>query len=429
MTETTRTAPDPGPRVTREQMLDFSRLRRASDRRMLGGVAEGLGRHLDVDPLLIRVVFAILTVFGGAGLVLYVLAWISIPREGKYDSVLSRPLRLDPTRVMSAALLIAAVIASITMIGAITVSAPRPGPVLAVSLVAIVAFALISRRQEHSAQTSHTLQTSDVQAAVTTPTGTDAPLAAGSGDDGGALGYGSPTPGGIPPARPSRPPRSHLFGMTMAVIAIALGALWVVDETGTTVSPSVYPGTALGIIAVALIVGAWWGRSRLLILVGLFTTLLTAALTIVGPGPYGESIYAPASTAALRADYSYGAGRIVLHLDDLRDPEILDGRTISISSRVGQVELVVPSSLDVGVRAHVDHGNIRGLRSIQDFEQGEKLVSALPGSHDVNVDIQLRFGEVVVRQTVCPGPPLPNAENPITLQTQVGGTDVPAACN
>src|SRR3712207_7468734 len=48
------------------------RLTRASDDRMLAGVAGGLGRHFELDPLLFRVGFAVLTLFGGAGLRLYI---------------------------------------------------------------------------------------------------------------------------------------------------------------------------------------------------------------------------------------------------------------------------------------------------------------------------------------------------------------------
>ena len=67
---------------------------------MIAGVCEGLSRHFDVDPLLIRVVLGALTVFGGAGIVLYVLAWLTIPEDDAYDSIASRALHQDPERTM-----------------------------------------------------------------------------------------------------------------------------------------------------------------------------------------------------------------------------------------------------------------------------------------------------------------------------------------
>ena len=63
------------------------RLRRRTSDRVIGGVAGGLGDYLNVDPILLRAGFAGLMIFGGAGLVLYVLGWILIPAQGQEDSM------------------------------------------------------------------------------------------------------------------------------------------------------------------------------------------------------------------------------------------------------------------------------------------------------------------------------------------------------
>lgn len=56
------------------------RVRRDTTRGMLGGVAAGLARHLDVDVVWVRLAFVLSTVFvSGFGLVAYVAAWIIIP--------------------------------------------------------------------------------------------------------------------------------------------------------------------------------------------------------------------------------------------------------------------------------------------------------------------------------------------------------------
>jgi len=47
---------------------------RSRTNRVLLGVAGGLGERLGVDPVLVRVAFAVLALAGGAGLVLYLLA-------------------------------------------------------------------------------------------------------------------------------------------------------------------------------------------------------------------------------------------------------------------------------------------------------------------------------------------------------------------
>jgi phage shock protein C len=55
-------------------------VRSATDSR-LAGVCGGLGEYFDVDPTLIRLVWALLTIFSGLvfGVVAYLLCWIVMP--------------------------------------------------------------------------------------------------------------------------------------------------------------------------------------------------------------------------------------------------------------------------------------------------------------------------------------------------------------
>ena len=57
-------------------------LRRDPENGMVAGVCEGLGKRLDIDPLLLRIVFGATTLASGLGLVAYVLAWMLVPAEG-----------------------------------------------------------------------------------------------------------------------------------------------------------------------------------------------------------------------------------------------------------------------------------------------------------------------------------------------------------
>lgn len=167
-------ASDAGPRVTREQVRDIRTIRRARDDRMVAGVCEGLSRHLDVDPLVVRVVFAALTIFGGAGVVLYCLAWISIPSEDSYDSPASTWLRRDPDRILVAGLAIAALATIATMIGAIGFSAPNPFPAIVIGLLALALFAVLSRRPHDNSTSATTLASADDEPTTVLPmTSTD----------------------------------------------------------------------------------------------------------------------------------------------------------------------------------------------------------------------------------------------------------------
>ncbi|WP_344345564.1 PspC domain-containing protein, partial [Kitasatospora putterlickiae] len=60
-------------------------LTRAEHHRVVAGVCGGLGRHLDIDPVVFRVVTVVLCLSGGLGLFLYGLAWLIVPTEQGAD--------------------------------------------------------------------------------------------------------------------------------------------------------------------------------------------------------------------------------------------------------------------------------------------------------------------------------------------------------
>ncbi|NMB79560.1 MAG: PspC domain-containing protein [Methanomicrobiales archaeon] len=61
----------------------MKRLYRSKTERILGGVCGGIGRHVDVDPTVIRLLWGVMTLLSvGAGLLFYIFAWIIIPEEG-----------------------------------------------------------------------------------------------------------------------------------------------------------------------------------------------------------------------------------------------------------------------------------------------------------------------------------------------------------
>jgi phage shock protein PspC (stress-responsive transcriptional regulator) len=57
------------------------RLYRTRDGRIIAGVCSGLAVYFGVDPTLVRLAFAVLTVFGAVGILLYLGAWAVIPDE------------------------------------------------------------------------------------------------------------------------------------------------------------------------------------------------------------------------------------------------------------------------------------------------------------------------------------------------------------
>lgn len=57
--------------------------RTENDQRMLGGVCGGVAEFYSLDPSLVRLGFAIATLLGGSGLILYVLMWVIVPEKSK----------------------------------------------------------------------------------------------------------------------------------------------------------------------------------------------------------------------------------------------------------------------------------------------------------------------------------------------------------
>lgn len=60
-----------------------NRLYRIVNGKVIGGVAGGLAEYFGIDPTIIRIIFILLTVMGGGGLLVYVILWIVVPE--KYD--------------------------------------------------------------------------------------------------------------------------------------------------------------------------------------------------------------------------------------------------------------------------------------------------------------------------------------------------------
>lgn len=63
------------------------RLARIKKGQMIAGVASGIGDYLNVDPNLVRLGFGVLSIFGGLGILLYLVAWVILPEETEDSSI------------------------------------------------------------------------------------------------------------------------------------------------------------------------------------------------------------------------------------------------------------------------------------------------------------------------------------------------------
>jgi len=59
---------------------------RSEDNYILAGVCGGLGDYFEIDPTLVRVIFVLLAIGGGAGILIYILLALIIPKKGTFST-------------------------------------------------------------------------------------------------------------------------------------------------------------------------------------------------------------------------------------------------------------------------------------------------------------------------------------------------------
>ena len=64
-------------------MEEPRKLYRSQTQRMIAGVCGGIAEYFNIDATLIRILFLLFAVFGGSGLVIYVVMWLIVPDASK----------------------------------------------------------------------------------------------------------------------------------------------------------------------------------------------------------------------------------------------------------------------------------------------------------------------------------------------------------
>ena len=56
---------------------------RNQDDELVAGVCSGLAEYFEIDATLIRIIFIVLGISGGSGILIYLILWLLIPRKDK----------------------------------------------------------------------------------------------------------------------------------------------------------------------------------------------------------------------------------------------------------------------------------------------------------------------------------------------------------
>jgi len=71
------------------KMDNTKRLFRSEDNKILAGICGGLGEYFTIDPTLIRLLFVLAAIFGGSGILIYILLWVLLPKESNLSQTAS----------------------------------------------------------------------------------------------------------------------------------------------------------------------------------------------------------------------------------------------------------------------------------------------------------------------------------------------------
>jgi phage shock protein PspC (stress-responsive transcriptional regulator) len=370
--------------TTRTRTTPDRRLERSREDRVVAGVAGGLGTHLGISAGWVRLAFIILAFFGGLGFVVYAAAWLVIPDAGEKDPVVNHWLsRLDMTDGgMIFGVILVAAAAIIVMTKVISI----PGTL--VLAVVLFVLGLLLYRGDLTTGRGPGTRTPDDDGDIV-PTGADggedaAPMSDDPDDPDGSSFPSAPVPAeqaSSPPeptdhamavsasrrpraARPRRE-RSILGRLTVALDLIVLATMAMVDIAfaGVEIEPVAYVATGVAILGVGLLVGAWVGRARWLIVIGIlalpalwFTALWPSHVTWTA----GEYTYAPDAVADVDSPYVLGFGSMTIDLTGLTPDELEAIGTLDASVGAGRLVVILPDDTGADLTASVGVGSVEG---------------------------------------------------------------------
>lgn len=350
-------------------------LRRSRTDRKIAGVAGGLGRYANVDPLILRILFVVLAVFGGSGLVLYALAWLLIPDEGEDESE-AQKLVAGRSASSTAQLigLAAVLILGLALVGAFFDSGPGLGGLGVLVVVALVVVLMLRRDQ------SGRPAASQVTAAASYGPPPAYPPASGAYGQTPGTAYTPPSSGettppappppappgpgwASPPAPPPQRAKSILGRVTVSVALIVIGLMvgWNGLATGDDNdfrAVAVF-GAALAVVAGGLLVGAVYGRARGLVVLAIVLSIATA---IAGAADdkfstgIGERTWSPGTVPAAEREFRLGVGDADLDLTEL--PPGSDA-TVDVRLGVGDLRVQLPPEARAVIDSEIGAGNLR----------------------------------------------------------------------
>jgi hypothetical protein len=205
----------------------------------------------------------------------------------------------------------------------------------------------------------------------------------------------APAPAIAAPRAPVPPRlRSPLAWYACGALLLSSGLLALVSQVADiAVAPGQFFGAGLVVLGIGLVVGAWWGRARILILLALLLVpLALGASFMTAPleGGIGGLRFTPANAAELRDEYRLMGGTLILDLTDLSIPA--QPVRIAASVAAGQLVVIVPPDASVELRARMGAGQV----TVFDYYHDGIILTNAGTSLDEQYVRRHRFGPTYV---------------------------------
>ncbi|WP_187271957.1 PspC domain-containing protein [Aeromicrobium terrae] len=362
-------------------------MRRSRDDRMLAGVCSGAARYLNVDPVVVRVVIAVLTFVGLAGAILYAAAWFLIPPEDSPSgepgrSIASDWFNLDKNeeQVRAVGLLVAAVLAALAVVGDHSWGWGGALPWILLP-VAFLYWLFVVRPRRRHAELAAPKESSTDAGMMTVSEYTDRVTAE-------ALERKLRR-------RAERSPALTVLTLSVAAIAVAVALLIAQANDGTDWTS--YVAIALAVVSVGLLVGTRFGQAGPLVPIGGLLAVALAVGTLLPSPALGERRYDPLSAADVNGSYEHGIGKLQLDLADLTDADQLTGSTVSLENGIGEMRVIVPSDLNVVIDAELEAGEIRAFdRKVNGTDNELTYPAAEPDRPALTLKLRQGLGNIEV---------------------------------
>ena len=422
----------------------YEGLRRSRSDRVIAGVAGGLGHHFGIDPVIVRIGFVLLTIFGGSGILLYLLAWLVIAKEGSGETSAMRALRGSPEgnrALLFVVLAVGAILILSTPLVWFNGFGIGDGLALPLLLIAAgVAFLIWPGDNDRASQPAPP----DAGADLPPDEPTAASASEASASPGGEIrfelrtardevrselseardsfrqqrqgwqhGYRARREAHQRTPRPPKPPKPAPFlgPLTVAVLLVFAGVSMVGEQSDWwDLDPAIYGGLTLGIIGLGLIASAFFGRARGLIFLGIFVLPFAWAIAAVDLDWHdgiGEETDTVGSLDDLESSYTWGIGEYVVDLSDL---DLAGGdRTIEVGLTIGELTLWVPDTVTLDIEGKVRAGEVElwgGTQRLVDDGIDAKIDTVIAGSSDdtLTVEADVGLGALDIRFCSPAGP-------------------------